>query len=498
MNNINKYPRRQFLQLAQIALGSGVGIWLGSSPHARSFDRPTEQSAYYVSPTGKDSNPGTLQQPWQTIHQAANVLKAGETVYIRGGKYQINQTIQPKNSGEPGKWINYVGYPGEKPIIDADQIEVGPRVGQPPFPHDQGAFQIERKHHIKVQNLTLINSHKAGFTVRESHYIQLYNNTVINTFASGIAIWDHSSHQKILGNTVIGANNLEMQLSYPEVPANRQAPHEAISMGRVQYFEIAYNHVSSCYKEGIDCKRSCSHGKVHHNYVHHSGHQGLYVDGSRDILENVEMFHNVVHDCECGIAISTERGLAVNDIKIHHNLVFNNRATGIFISRWGEDNFRQNIEIYNNTIHHNGYGDGSSNQPYWLTGGLYFYSTNIKNIRVFNNIISDNDYFQIGYSQDYQPEGLAEKNIQIEFNWIFNQNQVTYPVYLEEWAKDYVYEIKGNQSVEAEPNFKNPTIGNFYLRVAPKNHQPQQTWGAFPPGTAETFWWVVNFPPIID
>ncbi|MGO4372568.1 DUF1565 domain-containing protein, partial [Paenibacillus sp. MCAF20] len=44
--------------------------------------------AYYVAPTGSDSNPGTLNAPWKTIQKAANTLVAGEIVYVRGGVYK--------------------------------------------------------------------------------------------------------------------------------------------------------------------------------------------------------------------------------------------------------------------------------------------------------------------------------------------------------------------------------------------------------------------------
>jgi hypothetical protein len=178
--------------------------------------------------------------------------------------------------------------------------------------------------------------------------------------------------------------------------------------------------------------------------------------------------------------------------------VFNNRATGILMARWGQDNLRQNIEIYQNTIHHNGYGQGNSEQPYWLVGGLYFYSKNVKNVKVFKNIFSDNNYFQIGYSEAYQPQGLAGHNIQIQSNLIFDQNQVTYPIYLEEWAKDYVYETKGIEFVEMQPDFKDALTGNFYWTSDHSLEQTQDYWGAFSPHQPETFWWIINFPPTVQ
>ncbi len=57
-------------------------------------------------------------------------------MYIRGGTYQITEQIHPQNSGQKNKWITYTGYPGEKVIIDANEVYVRPPIGQPPFPRD--------------------------------------------------------------------------------------------------------------------------------------------------------------------------------------------------------------------------------------------------------------------------------------------------------------------------------------------------------------------------
>ena len=58
------------------------------------------QATYCVSPTGSDSNPGTLELPFQTIIKARDVVRTINTnmtgdiyVYLRGGAYNITSTI---------------------------------------------------------------------------------------------------------------------------------------------------------------------------------------------------------------------------------------------------------------------------------------------------------------------------------------------------------------------------------------------------------------------
>lgn len=42
-------------------------------------------TTYYVSPTGSDSNLGTIELPWQTFNYAQSMLSAGDTLYLRAG-----------------------------------------------------------------------------------------------------------------------------------------------------------------------------------------------------------------------------------------------------------------------------------------------------------------------------------------------------------------------------------------------------------------------------
>jgi hypothetical protein len=79
---------------------------------------------YYVAPTGDDANPGTLDQPWRTIQKAANVMVAGDTVYVKEGTYLKDGVcgeycgIAPKNSGSAAAPITFKVYPGHKVVVD--------------------------------------------------------------------------------------------------------------------------------------------------------------------------------------------------------------------------------------------------------------------------------------------------------------------------------------------------------------------------------------------
>jgi parallel beta-helix repeat protein len=467
------------------------------------------QHSFYVSPAGNDTNDGSLTHPWATVSHAAQVLKAGETLYVREGTYTLSEPIQAKHAGTARAWITYRAFPGERVILDAEAVPVAPPADQPPYAHDQGAFQLENVEYIKVQNLEIINSHNSGITVRNSHHIELYNNTIQNTFSPGIGVWN-SSQQKVIGNTVINANDLTMAGFQNDF---WEAPHEAISLGSVENFEVAYNLVKVGQKEGIDIKEESAFGTVHHNYVHHMKRQGLYVDAWFGRLKDVELYNNVVYNCEgAGFALSVEGGAAAEQIRLHHNLLYDNWGSGIFFSRWGNDGLRQNIEIENNTIYRNGYGEPNPGEEYyWLTGGLYFFSDHLRDVQIKHNIFSDNTGFQIGYSDRYLTnsrsieETLAQKNIAIDTNLVFGINSSTQPIYAG-WADNYahIYGINGDSAVLREPQFVDPEAGNFYLQPSFLNDATNGSTlpdgllvdlGAFPSAEQPDLWWQQDFPP---
>jgi hypothetical protein len=79
---------------------------------------PRIENAYYVDPTGDDANPGTATQPWRTLEKASYSLKAGDTVYVRGGVY--NEVVGFQTSGTETQPIRILAYPGETPVIDGN------------------------------------------------------------------------------------------------------------------------------------------------------------------------------------------------------------------------------------------------------------------------------------------------------------------------------------------------------------------------------------------
>ena len=94
---------------------------------------PVPADAYWVSPEGSDSDPGTKAAPWQSIGMALETAQAGDTVVLAPGTYgERGSTIEFSTSGEDGAPIVFRGDPEqERPQllgavrVRADHLRLG-------------------------------------------------------------------------------------------------------------------------------------------------------------------------------------------------------------------------------------------------------------------------------------------------------------------------------------------------------------------------------------
>ncbi|WP_165823938.1 InlB B-repeat-containing protein [Pseudochryseolinea flava] len=77
------------------------------------------QSTLYISPSGSDSNPGTITFP-TTLAKAITLVSAGGTIYARGGTYNLSATIliARGNDGSSGALKKIFAFNGEIPILN--------------------------------------------------------------------------------------------------------------------------------------------------------------------------------------------------------------------------------------------------------------------------------------------------------------------------------------------------------------------------------------------
>jgi hypothetical protein len=115
------------------------------------------QKYYVVSPTGSDNNLGTLDAPFKTIQKCAEVVKPGESCYLRTGIYR--ETIHPTRSGTASAPIVFSAYKNE----DATISGTDPVTGWTKF---HGSI-FRAKVYLPINNYPINNSSNTGFLANQ-------------------------------------------------------------------------------------------------------------------------------------------------------------------------------------------------------------------------------------------------------------------------------------------------------------------------------------------
>ncbi|HOR98525.1 MAG TPA: right-handed parallel beta-helix repeat-containing protein [Kiritimatiellia bacterium] len=170
---------------------------------------PEPAVRFVVSPKGRDTNPGTFEQPFATLERARDAVRAakrggslppgGACVFLRGGRYAVTNTfvLEKGDSGSFGAPVVYCAWPGERPVFDG-----GFRVRGFWRVRDAGTLKRlpeEARGHVHVANLT-----KQGYTALEaqaSYGRAQTNETVRELFQDGqpleIARWPNDGFLKM-------------------------------------------------------------------------------------------------------------------------------------------------------------------------------------------------------------------------------------------------------------------------------------------------------------
>ncbi|MBU4194374.1 MAG: right-handed parallel beta-helix repeat-containing protein [Actinomycetia bacterium] len=108
---------------------------------------------YYVSLSGSDSNPGTVEAPWATPGYGSRQLEPGDTLVILGGTYPLSvydddMIIPP--AGSAGAWITIRGEEGNRPVLaGSDNLF--------------SAVDISDSGYVRLENLEITSDNGAPF-----------------------------------------------------------------------------------------------------------------------------------------------------------------------------------------------------------------------------------------------------------------------------------------------------------------------------------------------
>lgn len=136
---------------------------------------PSTLSSYYVSPSGSDQDPGTIDRPFRSIHKAISLVKAGDTIYLREGTY--TEYVRIDASGTAEKPIQLVEYPGENAVIN----------GNNQIPDNFNGLVSLYGSWITVKDIEVKNSQYVGIGLFGTH-ITVSNTDVHHNQSNGVLI----------------------------------------------------------------------------------------------------------------------------------------------------------------------------------------------------------------------------------------------------------------------------------------------------------------------
>ena len=334
-------------------------------------------SSFYVSTTGADSNPGTQTAPWRTIQHAADTVRAGSTVNVRGGVYEELVSIKASGNATDG-FITFRSYPGETAVLDAEHFAPDGR---------SAIWTIHNKSYVRIE----------GFEVRN------YRTAEHRLVPLGISVMGAGSHIELLKNNVHhieqtfngrdapghGANGFgiavygtdaktpisELVLDGNEVHHLKTGSSESLVVnGNVTNFRITHNVVHDNNNIGIDvigfertapdpAVDQARDGVVSGNLVYsitsrgnpaygnEQNSDGIYVDGGTRIL----IEQNVMHDVDFGIELASEhKDRSTSYITARNNLIYHCHTAGVSIGGYApERGHTDHSTVVNNTLYEN-------------------------------------------------------------------------------------------------------------------------------------------------
>jgi hypothetical protein len=325
------------------------------------FGQPN--SSFYVSPTGDDSNPGTQTAPWRTVQHAADTVRAGNTVNVRGGIYEELVSIKASGNATDG-YITFRSYPGETAVLDAEHFAPDGR---------SAILTIHNKSYVRVEGFEIRNYRTAehqltplGISVMGagSHIELLKNNVhhIEQTFNGrdapgrggngfGIAVYGTDAKTPIR----------ELVIDGNEVHHLKTGSSESLVVnGNVTNFHVTHNVVHDNNNIGIDvigfertapdpAVDQARDGVVSGNLVYNitsrgnpayrddESSDGIYVDGGTRIL----IEQNVIHDVDFGIELASEhQNRATSYVTARNNLIYHCHTAGVSIGGYAPERGR--------------------------------------------------------------------------------------------------------------------------------------------------------------
>lgn len=433
------------------------------------------QNNFYVSSSGKNTNDGSFNLPWETIQYGVGKLGEGDTLWILEGTYQGK--IDVSTSGASGKEITIKNYNNDNVIVSGSNLS-----------DYEYLLKIENAGFITIEGIKFQDYQKLdaiGILVINSSHISILNNEFSNI--------DYSS--SALGQTPNESQNSQPIIVYGRDPLNaitnlkingniihdcETGWSECLSVnGNVDGFEVLNNHIfnntnipivaigheGECSNAAVDQARNglIKNNNIHDNPSAYAAAGGIYVDGAKLItIENNTLFNN-----DYGIEIGCENnGKAANDpsasdIIVRNNIVYNNKTSGIAL---GGYNYPTSGKVETTTITNNTLFNNDTDNSY--NGELLI--SYVENSVVENNIFYTNNKDKVLIVSEKENSTLS-----FDYNLYYipgGSNDIVIEINGKEYNEFSAYQSGTSNDVNSifvDPQFVKATLPNPDLHISP-------------------------------
>ncbi len=263
-------------------------------------------NTFYVAPDGKNTNPGTLEEPWRDISFATcggtykcpctdknpDLIQAGDTLLLRQGIYR-DSGIHVTNSGTLKDPIIIRSYPGEMATIDGE------------YQGDVISLGLKNElEHVHLDSITVIKGRRSGIAVglgRMTKHISIKNCVVTD-----IEISDNTACV-FVGTAHDDTRISGCKLSTSRPNATRGAGVEIFRGANniiIEYCEIFSSHKGIYYKHGNNDVTNTP--IIRGNYIHDISHRAIALSTDNTIIDNnllvrtpgIVVFNGVSGACE--------------------------------------------------------------------------------------------------------------------------------------------------------------------------------------------------------
>lgn len=330
--------------LVQISLtiSNDLGWATGAFHQLRLDNLNYAAPAFYVSPTGKDSDGGgSAEKPFATVNKALELARPGDIILLMDGTFvRKNEVAKFVRAGSPAAWITLKNHPGQKPVLTcpdwnivkigkgsgseisddpalaylevrglvirgvAEEVEAKYKsdIGKPKGTTNgnglsvDGRFQKHKPHHIRIADNEVLHCAGGGISVIYADYVQVENNHAHNNChwmiyaGSGISLYQAFNFDITTGGHKMLVRNNHTHHNFCTLP---WVATGKLSDGNGIIVDDMQNHqnksTNGVYHGGI---------LVQGNLSHDNGGSGMhsYASDHIDFINNTVVNNNTVMD----------------------------------------------------------------------------------------------------------------------------------------------------------------------------------------------------------